>query len=192
MVGVTNAEGAIEALNQAARDRITLEVRLNEEQQLFNQSLNALKSEHEPRLIRIQNLIDDKDAEIWRIIEMNRSALIAEGKKSFVTMWVVFQFRTVRSKTIVKDAVGIMKTARKLGMVRKIAALRTEWKLDTKKFLAWLDAHGEKHTYFADFIDYIEESESLTMQPNETYVTQHDSERISPPSIKINPPQTES
>lgn len=148
-------------------------------------SKRLLLPRHNDQIKSIQEEIEAVDAELLAHINAHRSEFIAAERKSFATMIATFQFRKVTSKLKVVDADGLMTTARRLGIVRKIARLSVLWKLDREKFTAWLNAHGEHLEDFADFIDGSEDSESLTIKPNSTHTVFHDKKRISPPSITI-------
>lgn len=155
----------------------------------FKAAEAALKAEYEANMEPILDLIRSASARVWGLISANRGTLIAEGKKSFVTSAAKFQLRSSTAKVKVADSEGVMAVARRLGVVRKIAnPPRHTWLLDKDRFLAWLDANPDLRDQFAEFLDETEASEGLTIQPNGTYTVFHNSERISPPSVKVEKP----
>ena len=83
-----------------------------------------------------------------------------------------------------QDGEGVMAMARKIGVVRKIADPIRAYKLNRKKFIAWLKKHPEHYEAFDEYLE-ISDKESLSIKPNSTYMVTHDSQRISPPSVTI-------
>lgn len=176
---------AIESLNEKCERRFQFEVKRDELIKELETKIATLQSEYAPRIAEIQTPIDALDAEIWDEAKSNYEMLVERGKRSFATMIAKFQFRDKPGTTKVVDAAGIMNLARKLGVIRKIAEPQPRWKLNNKKFLAWLEANPQLKSRFADFIQQEEATETLGLQPNSGYIVHHDSRRISPPSVSI-------
>jgi phage host-nuclease inhibitor protein Gam len=179
----------IESLNDMSELRFKLEVERDElETELKTKlavAVASLQSEYAPHISRVHAQIDALDPDIWNEAKSNYETLVERGKRSFATMIAKFQFRDKPGTTKVVDAAGIMSLARKLGVIRKIAEPQPHWKLNNKKFLAWLEANPQLKGRFADFIQQEEATETLGLQPNSGYIVHHDSRRISPPSVSI-------
>lgn len=175
----------IENLNGLVERRFRLEIRLNTVNQEFATEKAELEKLHDLELAEINAAIKEIDDEIWESVERDRSTLIQKGKQSFTTMAAKFQFRKSAAKTKVTDSDGVMQTARRLGVVRKIAEPAFRWKLSSAKFLDWLAKNGELREHFADFIEEPVDKESLSIAPNSNYTVFYDAKRISPPSISI-------
>lgn len=176
----------IASINRLVESRLQLEVELDAENRRFQAKLADLTREHEANLHELAERERELDPAIWQAIDANRSTLIARGKRSFVTLLAKFQLRDVPAKIEVLDKPGIMETAHRLGIVKQIAnPPRGGWRFDRKKFLAWLASHGELREHFEPYIEQSDKSESLTVQPNANYTVEHDSQRVSPPSISI-------
>jgi phage host-nuclease inhibitor protein Gam len=174
------------ALDREAGKRFTIAVRRKNLNDSFKQKEAALESKHAAALSKLEARAANVDRGIWKIIEENRSLLIAAGRRSFVTMTARFQFRTVGSRTEILDKQGIMDTARRIGVVRQIAdPPKNEWHLNRTKFLAWLDKHGEYHREFEPYLDDIEKHDSLSIKPNTNYTVMLDNKHLTPPSITI-------
>ena len=178
----------IDDLNELAKSRFDVQVRIDAENQQFKNDKTALETAHAARLAALTKEADALDSQLWEKIEPNRSSLIVRGKKSFITALAKFQFREVPGKDKVGDSDGIMNAARRLGVVRQIANPVHYWKFDSKKFFAWLDRNGENRPHFAEFIEEGTDGESLTIQPNSNYTVHLDKKRVSPPSISIKKP----
>jgi len=177
---------AITAVNELVGDRFALEVERDAENRRFQAALAEITKIHEQALEEYALLERRLDTAIWQEVDENRATLIERGKRSFITMMAKFQLRDVPAKVEVLDKLGIMETARNLGVVRQIAnPPKGEWRFNQKKFLAWLDKSNELHGHFEQFIDHTGGGESLTVQPNANYTVLHDSKRVSPPSISI-------
>ena len=148
----------------------------------------ALKTSYELRFAEIEDRARQVHKRIWAIIEPNRSRLIKPGKQSFTTIVASFQFR--RSAATLKVVKGkepaILRVARRLRVVKKFASPPSrEYQLDPAKFLSWLPRNIKHWDRFAPFVDVVPESESLSIQPNETHVVVLDKQRKTPPSVGI-------
>lgn len=176
----------IDRANRLAESRFQLEVEREVENRRFAEALAALTKEHEEKLRIFTERERVLDPAIWKVVDENRTSLIARSKRSFVTMLAKFQLKDVPAKTEVLDKQGIMDVARKLRVVRHIAKPpKGEWRFNQKKFFGWLAKNGEHRRHFEPFLNDVEKDESLTIQPNSNYTVEHDSQRISPPSITI-------
>lgn len=176
----------IAEINRLAESRLRLKVARDAENQRFQTQLADLTSEHEAKLQEFAERERELDPAIWQAIDANRSTLIARGKRSFVTLLASFQLKEIPAKTEVLDKLAIMEAARHLGVVRQIAnPPRGEWRFSRTKFLGWLADHGELREYFEPYLEYSDKTESLTIKPNTNYTVDHDSQRISPPSLSI-------
>lgn len=188
MIGVENDNDAvIGLLNGLAQKRFELEIRLQEMTTQFETEEAQLAARHEQELAAINHMIAQLDLEISGQILSHRSDLIAQGKQSFATLIAKFQFRKGSGKMKIVDRKAVMALARELGVIRKVASAKYEWRLNLDKFSTWLAKNGELRSQFEPFLDYADD-ESLTMQPNGTYVVHHGKKRISPPSISIGLP----
>lgn len=176
----------IDKLNQLGRTRVRLELSRNAAIQKAKNAKAAIDERLSTQLSGIEAKIEAIDPKIGVTIADHRSALVAEGKQSFTTSEWKFQFRKVPGKMQVTDADAIMGIARRLGIVRKIADPPTqEWRFSLKKFLEMLEENPEYNSYFDDYIDQPDETETLHMSPNSGHTVYHDSKRVSPPSIRI-------
>ena len=176
----------IAAVDELVRNRFALEVERDAENRRFQAAIAEITKIHEQALEEFALHERQLDPAIWQAIDSNRATLIERGKRSFITMAAKFQLRDAPAKVEVLDKLGIMETARNLGVVRQIAnPPKGEWRFNQKKFLAWLGKSNELHEHFEQFIDHTDGSESLTVQPNANYTVLHDSKRVSPPSISI-------
>lgn len=184
---MTNADPAVIAsINDLVESRFQLEIEREAENQRFQTAIAALTREHQEKLNRFAERERELDPDIWRSIDHNRSTLIARGKRSFVTIRAKFQLREVPAKLEVLDKVSIMEAAHRLGVVKQIAnPPKGGWRFNQKKFLAWLASSGDLYRHFEPFVEQTDKTESLTIQPNTNYTVEHDSQRISPPSITI-------
>lgn len=184
---MTNAnQDVVSEVDALAEERFSLEVEKTALAQKFKSDEAALKASYQDQLAAITARIGEVDAALLAKIKGNRAKLIAKGKQSFVTLVAKFQFKKASDTDKVKDADGVMAVARKLGVVRQIAKPVREYKLDRRMFGAWLKKHPEYRDAFAKHLEE-RAGESLTMQPNGTYMVTHDSKRISPPSVSIKP-----
>ena len=176
----------INRVNRLAESRFQLEVERETENQRFNEALASLTKEHEERLRIFTERERVLDPALWKVVDENRAGLIAPKKRSFATMLAKFQLKDVPAKTEVVDKQGIMEIARKLGVIRQIAnPPKGEWRFNQKKLFGWLAKNGEFRRHFEPFLNEVDKDESLTISPNRTYTVEHDSQRISPPSITI-------
>lgn len=179
----------IDALDKLASDRFALERQREAINHAYASQQEKAQARHADLISAIESRIATVDAEIWKIITNNRRDLIASGKKSLVTIIASFQFRNVPGKTTLTDAKGAMKAARSLGIVRRVSSLTVTWKLKLNMLLDYLKKHPEHNEAFADYLEITSDRESLSMKPNSTYAVTHDSaNRVSPPSITIQPP----
>ena len=176
----------IASINELIENRFELEVARDAENRRFQATLAELTREHEEKLDEFAKRERQLDPAIWQVINANRPRLIARGKRSFATLQAKFQLRELQAKIEVLDKSGIMEVAHRLGVVKQIATPpKGGWRFNQKKFLAWLEQNGEMREHFEPFLEQVDKSESLTVQPNTTYTVEHDSQRISPPSISI-------
>lgn len=175
----------IARIDSLARVRFKLEINRQKLRDGFAGEQAAMAARHASYLAPIEEEIARVDQELSSMIEEHRPSLIAKGRQSFATMAAVFQFRHTQSKPRVTDATAALETARRLGVVRKVARLTHVWKLDATKLLEWLEKNGEHRDEFDEFIEPSAERESLSLKPNGTYVVLHDGNRISPPAVTI-------
>jgi phage host-nuclease inhibitor protein Gam len=178
----------IEGLNELAKARFDLQVQVDAANQEFKNDKAVREAAHTARLAPLEAKIEEIDAQLWKELKDHESSLIEEGKRSFVTMAARFQLKTVYGTRKVTDAKSLMKIARKLGIVRRIAVPVHEWKLSQEKFFAWLDKNGEARPKFDGLIEETQDDESLTIKPNSNYTVFLDKKRVSPPSISIKKP----
>lgn len=179
----------VSTMNGLAQERLTLEVLKDERTKAFQAALAAVRAEHEGGLTEVQKQIDNLDGRIWVLAENHRSELLPGDKRSFVTLAAKFKFRKTSGGDRIIDTEEVMAIARKLGVIKQIADPPTRrWKVNSKKLTAWLARHPELRKRFGTALERIPEGESLTIQPNEAYVTVFDNERITPPSVSINRP----
>lgn len=187
VVGVTNADPQVIAhVNDLVGSRFELEVEREAENRRFQSALAELTRQHDEKLDEFTRRERRLDTAIWSSIDDNQSVLIARGKRSFVTLLAKFQLKKLPAKVEMLDKAGIMESARRLGVVKKIATPpKGGWRFNQKKFLAWLEQNGELRKHFEPYINRVDTSESLTVKPNANYTVEHNSERVSPPSISI-------
>lgn len=191
VIDVTDVDPqVISEANGLAQERFALELEWNRRVQAFKDQQTALRAEHEDELAQLQIRIDEIDGRVWGLIEQHRTQLLTKGMRSFATLSALFKLRKTGGGTKVIDADKIMKVARRLRVLKQFAnPPKQTWTLDSKRFLSWLENRPELRKLFADGIEVTAEGESLTLQPNETYVVVHDNQRISPPSISIKKPR---
>lgn len=182
----------IDLLNQLAEDRFALKLRMDAEDQAFKDAKARLEADHTDKKAAMEARAVEIDQQIQQLIQEHRANLIARGKQSFAIMRAKFQLRKSGEKTKVADANGVMKVAKRFGVVKAIAEPPSrKWKLDSQKFLKWLESHGEMRRLFEPYLTIVPEMESLHMSPNTNYTIYHDGKRISPPSITISAPDAE-
>ena len=175
---------AITDIDMLAEERFHLEVQREDLIKTFKTEEAELKKRFAQDIAPVEDRISQLDAELIHRINDNRDRLIARGKQSFVTLVARFQFKKSTITDKVQDTSGVMEVARRLGVVRQIADPIRGYKLNRRKFGAWLKAHPEHREAFDEYLE-LQSGESLTMQPNSTYTVKHDSQRVSPPSISI-------
>lgn len=162
------------------------DILLAEAKQRYEAAIAPLTRAYEDEVRQINQVADGSASTVWRIITKHRSSLMATGKKSFATMHATFQLREVPAKITIVDKKGVMRVARRLGVVKHIAnPPKGGWTIDQKKFMAWIAHNSELRAQFEPFIDEVEARESLTIKPNAGHTVIHDRKRISPPPVTV-------
>ncbi len=177
----------VRKLDDLARELFAEQISGDAEKARFKAAEAALKAEHEANMEPILAAMRRAGAKVWELIESNRATLIAASKQSFMTGAAKFQLRRSSVKVKVVDPDGVMKVARRLGVIKKVASPpRRTWRLDKDKFLSWLDENPELRDQFEEFLE--DTTEGLTIQPNGTFTVFHNKERVSPPPVKVEKP----
>lgn len=175
----------VNQINEWALELLKQRAALKDENDTFEAEQNAANVAHDAIIGPIQVKINELNAKLDALIQEHRAELIKEGRQSFVTMVVKFQFHRTHPKPKVTNPKAVMAIARARGIVRKIAKLVSLWKFDADKFFAWLAKNEELRSLFDEYIDDTEENESLSMQLNGAYPVFHDGARLSSESITI-------
>ncbi len=182
-------ERSIAQLNRLAERRFRVEVQVKKATEKHDAMVAALNARHAARLEKFSEQSQRIDSQIWQLITEYKSSLFQGVKRSFATMLASFQLRTAKAHTIVVDKAGIMRIARQHGLVRHVAKPpKHGWVFDQHKFLDWLEKHPEERELFDEYVDYIEDDETLTIKPNTGYTVDYDGKRISPPSTSVKKP----
>lgn len=174
----------IEHVNMLTEKRFSLEVELETLKNEYKKEEDELKKRYAPHLELIEASVAEVDKELFDFISDNQDILIDKDKRSFATLIGVFQFKRSSQAVKVVDTEGVMDMARRVGVVKQIADLVHHYKLNRRKFTAWLESNPR---YLEVFDEYLEanDTESLTIRPNSTYVVTHKRRRISPPGVTI-------
>jgi phage host-nuclease inhibitor protein Gam len=175
-------------LNDLARTRFDLQVEMDAATNAYKLQAAALKATYTAEIADIQARIRPIDTRIWELLTTHRASLVEKSKKSFTTAVAKFQLREPKVTTKIGKGMeaGVMKVARKLGIVKQVADPPSrEYVLNTNSFLAWLNQHPSLRRYFAPYLEETGGEETLSLQPNESYPVFHDSKRVSLPSVSI-------
>ena len=178
----------VKQLNQLTSQLFRLKIEDQMSKDRYNKAAAKLSRDFEDDQQRIGREIEVVSAEIWQLIAANRSQLIADKKRSFVTAVGVFQFKAFTGTTKVADGAGVMAVARRLGVVRKIAVPQYTWKLNLKKFRDWLEKHDEYRPEFQEFLVDTDSGERLYVRPNEKHPIFTGSKRLVTESVTIESP----
>jgi len=176
----------IEALDELAQERFRLEAEKQGIDMQYKADEARLKASYSNRLAPVAQRITELDESIWQLVRSHRNGLIKAGKQSFAIASATFQFREQKAKVVPTNPDGIMATARKLGIVSKIAdPPARKWRFNKQRFLAWLEAHANLSRYFRQYLDVVGGSESLSVKPNTGHPVFHDKERLTPLPFSI-------
>lgn len=176
----------IKALDELAQERFRLEAEKQRIDTAYKVDEARLKAAYAHRIASVSERIAGLDTSIWQLVQQHRPGLIKAGKQSFAIASATFQFRTQKAKLVPTNPSGIMKVARRLGIVRQIADPPVHtWTFNKQRFLAWLESHVTFSRYFQQYMELTDAGESLSVKPNAGHPVFHDKERLTPYSFTI-------
>lgn len=184
MIGVSNANLQVsERLSKKGRRRIVNQARYDKIKQRYLKRRDALKEAYDRQIGRVEAGIVKDDAAIWQVIDQHRDQLTPNGERSFTTRWVRFQFKQVAASVKVKDADGILSTARKRRVLRQFG--RQVWVLDNAKFLDYLKQHPEQYKHYQAFLEETPEHETLSIKLNEGHDVFFDNTQLTAKAVPV-------
>lgn len=181
----TSTTDIIEQLNQLARELFDLLRRQAKLKEEFTEESSRRKQVFELRNADLEDAISTTKRQLRELVDTHRQRLIKSGKKSFATVVATYYYRMTQSKFRLTDKSAAEALARKLGVLRKVSSVKVVFTVDPDKLAKWLSANPEHKQAFAPFVKEPSSGESLSLKPNETYLVQHGTDRISNDAITL-------
>lgn len=180
----------IAQLNLLAKEQFELQVIIGVKNRAFEVNQQAEAAAHAANIGADEARMDAIDAQLWKLIEGNRSSLIPSGRESFVTGVATFRFDNYPSKREVLEPKELMAKARKFRVVRWIAKRVYRWDFVATKFFAFFDEletklkkNAKLKEAFQAHIEDVPAWRKLSVTPNATYAVVLDNTRLTPPPI---------
>lgn len=140
---------ALNRLNDLMSHRRHLELDRATIKSNYQTKVDRLKEEMEEELAAVEEWIRVTDKELRELTDANRAVLMPNSKSVQLT-YGILAYRSQSERIEVLDSKIVLRIARKLGIVRKIARPVVQWKLVSELFTNWLSKHAEYRDRFID------------------------------------------
>ncbi len=181
----TADDKTLDLINQLVRKLFKLRRKQVTLKQKFDEDKDRRKAAFESEDKKLEAQISKVSKKLRGLVKQNRGLLITRGK-SFATLFGKFSYRDLPSAFKVTDKVAALKVARKLGILRKVCSVKVTYSVETDKLEQYLNGHPEHHKAFEDCIEWPgKKQESLSVKPNDTYLTRHDSKGLTAKGVTL-------